>query len=717
MDEVGLLYNSYVDIFNEYSENMGLNIKVKLILMTRSNSTDSLVNNGAMFESLLKKKNSKYDIFFYDGTFSHNYGPYLLNLNELLPKVHIDMYNKKILSQIGIYKDKIVGLPITLSYNGLYSNKVLLDKYGKDIPKTWQELMDTSKYILERETNNTDLIAYNGLFTDNEQGAESLYEFFYSCRDTIDSPLPELTSKATIKAAKFLKKMQMEITKENEFSRGYDYTFLKLLDGNAIFLKFFVSLIETVGENSPYVLSLLPGMNEGVSSTLLVAFNIGIPKSIDENKIKPVTEVVRYMTSLEVQKQLVLKRIIVSGITYLYEEEEVCNTIQYCEVYKNAQYIIKPVNLTNNYYEFTEKFIGYFNSYLFGNEFLEIVLKLMDDITRVYKITVNTKESTLGLVSLIVYIVFSIIEIVSLIFIKKSKWKNFFKCLSEVFWALIVVGVIMLSSIIFTKIGDITIFKCHLIVILLTFGYTLIYIPMVIRLIVTFPDQNKFSNWLTQNKYLFLTVALSLDAFLNALTFLQPYTVEKMVITNGENYEVCKMSGGFLKFIISMEGIYKFIVAMALFVLIFVEWNIRETFYDVKICLTCLYMNGIIVAIFIIFSYFRLLNYKVYYGIHICLIFIISLSNYAMMIGIRLILPFFVDFMDEDYMKRDTETMNTTMSKSSFEYSSQKSNEETNSRVINKNIYSRLIDYHYRTVSIPYNQTLSSKSSNIVSNT
>lgn len=110
MDEVGLLYKSYVNMFNEYSEHMNLNIKVNLILMTKSNSTESFLNNGAMFESLLKKKNNKYDIFFYDGTFSQDYGPYLLNLNELLPKIHIDMYNKKILSQISMYKDKIVGL-------------------------------------------------------------------------------------------------------------------------------------------------------------------------------------------------------------------------------------------------------------------------------------------------------------------------------------------------------------------------------------------------------------------------------------------------------------------------------------------------------------------------------------------------------------------------------------------------------------------------------
>jgi len=43
----------------------------------------------------------------------------------------------------------------------------LLEKYDKRVPKTWDELIETSQYILEKERvlyNNTNLLAYNGLF-------------------------------------------------------------------------------------------------------------------------------------------------------------------------------------------------------------------------------------------------------------------------------------------------------------------------------------------------------------------------------------------------------------------------------------------------------------------------------------------------------------------------------------------------------------------------
>ncbi len=56
---------------------------------------------------------------------------------------------------------------MTLSYEILYSNKELLDKYDKPIPKTWNELIETCKYILDKEKDDTELICYNGLFDGN----------------------------------------------------------------------------------------------------------------------------------------------------------------------------------------------------------------------------------------------------------------------------------------------------------------------------------------------------------------------------------------------------------------------------------------------------------------------------------------------------------------------------------------------------------------------
>jgi len=44
-----------------------------------------------------------------------------------------------------------------------------LNKYKKNIPKTWDELMETSKYIIneEKRLNNTSIVGYNGGFHSN----------------------------------------------------------------------------------------------------------------------------------------------------------------------------------------------------------------------------------------------------------------------------------------------------------------------------------------------------------------------------------------------------------------------------------------------------------------------------------------------------------------------------------------------------------------------
>jgi len=49
----------------------------------------------------------------------------------------------------------------------LYSNSVYLEKYNRKIPTTWDELLETGKFILEKERENNgdiNLIGYNGFF-------------------------------------------------------------------------------------------------------------------------------------------------------------------------------------------------------------------------------------------------------------------------------------------------------------------------------------------------------------------------------------------------------------------------------------------------------------------------------------------------------------------------------------------------------------------------
>jgi len=46
---------------------------------------------------------------------------------------------------------------------------------------------------------------------------------------------------------------------------------------------------------------------------------------------------------------------ILSGITSLYDEEEVCKMVD-CKLYKGLQFINRPTSKSNDYYTYSEKF-------------------------------------------------------------------------------------------------------------------------------------------------------------------------------------------------------------------------------------------------------------------------------------------------------------------------------------------------------------------------
>ncbi|ORY52140.1 hypothetical protein LY90DRAFT_702753 [Neocallimastix californiae] len=150
--------------------------------------------------------------------YNNRYGPYLLDLKEYLPKKHIDLYSKGFVPKISTFNNKLVSLPIKVDYSILYSNTKLLDKYNKPVPETWDELIDTSKYIMEKEKeNDSELISFNGLFDDSEIGTCSLFEYIYSFRDSNDSSFPSFNNETVVNAIKYLKDMKMNNFKKTAY--------------------------------------------------------------------------------------------------------------------------------------------------------------------------------------------------------------------------------------------------------------------------------------------------------------------------------------------------------------------------------------------------------------------------------------------------------------------------------------------------------------------
>ena len=103
--------------------------------------------------------------------------------------------------------------------------------------------------------------------------------------------------------------------------------------------------LELMRYDSPFEMTNTPGIREGLTGTILSGYNIGISNNIDEDRLSSAIEVIKFMTSKATQKKLVLQNQIVSAITSIYEEEDVCANIKNCKMFRDPQPIAKPVEV------------------------------------------------------------------------------------------------------------------------------------------------------------------------------------------------------------------------------------------------------------------------------------------------------------------------------------------------------------------------------------
>jgi len=696
-------FQEYVDSFNHYSKQNNLDINLELKSMTTENFSLSIENSNMMFDSLVKKKRSPYDIYIYDAAWTRNYCPYFIDLKEHLDKENINLFDKNIISQLSLCGDKLIGMPIKLAYEVLYSNKALLEKYDKEVPKTWQQLYETGKEIIEQEKaeGNVGLVGYNGVFGDAEMGVCSVYELMYSSRKTCDSPLPEFTSPEAVEAAILMKKIKEEVSSDDYFKYPIENTVGFLQMGNALFVKFFVHPIVFMIPNFQYKMSNLPGMTEDVTGTILTGYNVGILNNISKEKLKSAMEVIKFFILKDTQKQFVLQRMIISAISSIYEDDEFCAILGDCELYRDPQPIVKPVDVAKDFNQYATTFTNYFYEYLYGDKDISTALKSMGDLTKIYKVDIDTKETSIGLITVIVFSITMAIMLSSLLLLIPEKNEKLFIFLPKSFWCLVIFGILCISSVAFTKLGDVTSIKCHMNNILFSIGYVFIYTPILFRLLIAFPEENKISKWINDNKYIFISIIIFINLVLNGFTLIKDYGVENIILNEGENFQKCDMDKKYSLVTKIIVITYNVALLLLILVLMFVEWNLKHSVKDLRFIMSSIYMNIITFGILSIFNYFNIRNYKLYFGLYVILVYILSLVNYITLYGIRILLPKLINKDDIDILKfrySETDKKSGNQYSMSCDPTSIMSSATTTSRIATRNqtnsLFSRALEYH-----------------------
>jgi len=628
-----------INDFNEYSRNNGLNVTLNLILFTKENSTTEVKDYQAQLDSLFSKGSNKYDLIFYDHIYTSKFGPHLLDLNKLnIPKEHLDMYMDGIASRTCVYNNRLVGLPTTVDYTVFYYNKPLLEQYGQEIPKTWDQVLEIGKYIkgeLEAQGIN-DVMYYNGLFDDKEMGFCSIYEYIYSFRNNGTSQFPEMTSDEAVRALETLKEIMNNLSSATEFQLNEEYTRDKINHEEYLFGKYWYM------DDSIQPFKAMPGGSEGLSGSIVGGFNIGINKYSDFYKRDAVVEAFKFITSKDIQRKYFALQKYFSAIPSLYDEEEVCQKVN-CNHYKSIQLVPRPYNKTNDYNSYTKKFRTYVYEYLFGNDDIKAInaLKNIEDITKMYYFTINTDDTYAGLILFIIVTVIIVIILVSLVFLYNQKLEFYFKFMPKKCWILYIIGLVLMLCPFYLEIEKVSSTKCFLKIAFMIIGYTLNFIPLISQMIIEIPiEENKFSIWMRKNRYLFIGIFLVLDLILILVMSFTPYTVMDMKYQGQKNFQVCQQNytlGKFMKYFIY---IYVSIIVIVMLCFVFLEWNLRPLYYDVRFLTVANYMTIVIFFAYILISHIVKLNNYIANSLVIEIFRLIYvLVNYIFIYGYRSLGP------------------------------------------------------------------------------
>jgi len=194
-DKLGFLKQAITEFEQEHK-----NIYINLVELP-----DNTNDKYEIISSTLSLKNGAIDVIDADVTWPSIFvnAGWVENLDELLPLEERSKYLDSAIDSATI-DGKLYGLPYRIDSGMLYYRSDLLKKYGFDVPKTWDELIRISKYIMEKE-NNDELYGYAGSWYKFEGLTCNYLELLWSDGGTLIDSQHNLTSKDS--ATKALKTM------------------------------------------------------------------------------------------------------------------------------------------------------------------------------------------------------------------------------------------------------------------------------------------------------------------------------------------------------------------------------------------------------------------------------------------------------------------------------------------------------------------------------
>lgn len=265
---------------------------------------------------------------------------------------------------------KVIALPAFADSQFLYYRKDLLEKYGIQPPKTWDELKVAAKKISEGEGNaNLQGLSFQGKAIEGAV-CTFLLPYWSQGKNLTDNGRLTFDRDAAIKSLSLWKSFVDEgVSKKNIAEVGTDDTRKEFQAGNAIFaVNWSYAWAQSQGKDSAVVdkvgVARLPAVAGGEQATCLGGWEWGVSaysKHQDEAK-----KLVEYLSSQDVSKFMAINGSLLPTYAGLYKDADVLKSAPW---FADAQQVVetaKPRPVTPRYNEVSEVIRTTVNSVLAG---------------------------------------------------------------------------------------------------------------------------------------------------------------------------------------------------------------------------------------------------------------------------------------------------------------------------------------------------------------
>ncbi|MGO1163121.1 ABC transporter substrate-binding protein [Brucella pseudogrignonensis] len=346
--------------------------KVNIVAMPSSSS-----EQFSQYRLWLAAGNADIDVYQTDIVWAPQLSDQFVDLKEATKDVTGTHFPSIIASQT--VNGKLVALPFYTDAPALFYRKDLLEKYGKPVPKTWDEMTTTAKEIMDKERadGKADLWgfvfqgnAYEGLTCNALEWVKSSGGGQIVEADGTISINNEQAAAALDRAKGWINSISPQgvLAYQEEESRGVWQT------GNAVFMRNW-PYAYALGNNDDsavkgkFDVAPLPAGTEGEApSSALGGWNLAVSKY--STKQDAAVELVKYLASPEVQKVQAIEVSRLPTIEALYDDQEIIAAQPFMAnwkpIFQNA--VPRPSAATKvKYNEVSAKFWNAVHKTLSGN--------------------------------------------------------------------------------------------------------------------------------------------------------------------------------------------------------------------------------------------------------------------------------------------------------------------------------------------------------------